>query len=487
MQNFLLPQQAVFSRKAITALTIFVFSAFLISTILFGQSLVFYIFVVLFAAGSILYEPVVGLFSIAVLTMWFERFFTLQELVVGITIYKIYPLDIVIGLTLFSLLLHKLYGQKFSWKFHRFDKPMLIFGAIITVMYAFTLLVASGDSALAFSTYKNYLLYGIVYVLSVLLLKKKEDWQEFIFWILIGGVGLFFFLLYGLTNGVGLWTEFTPLSTSGSRLIAGTHVFYFVIFGLALLGRLFWSKDSSDFKRWLKIGLVGVVLALAVSLVRHLWIALAALGMLWLVVLPKRERNIIVRFVLNLALVGTVLFTVYLLVYIMITGYAPTEVSQLNLVVSERLDFISSWRSGDTSIGWRLAAWGTALQLWKSSPIFGVGFGQQILGIYEITSFFVPVRELHNNYLGILLQTGLLGLSTVVYWFVYLLKTIQQLWKKYLGVFDSFYKEMTFIFGSLVVLFMMVFGISVYWDINLFIIWWWFSLAAIRFVVVDQT
>ena len=79
----------------------------------------------------------------------------------------------------------------------------------------------------------------------------------------------------------------------------------------------------------------------------------------------------------------------------------------------------------DANAQFRLIRWHLALETWFSSPIFGVGFGTDILpnwllSIDELNTFNYGMP--HNTYLTILARTGLVGLALFVFaivWFLY--------------------------------------------------------------------
>jgi O-antigen ligase len=481
--NFLLQKKGL-SKEFWTWILLGSMGVFLFMSVVVGQIFSLYLAALFLSAIAIFIYPQSGIIAIFLFTMWFERFFTLQELVIDIHSYKLYPLDFLLIFSIFSVLIH-LYAKKIHWKWHAFDWPILIFGGVVTAAFLRSL-VSHSQFSLAFSTYKNYFLYAIVYFLVSVLFTTKKEWKFFMKWFAVGGVGLLFFLAYGLLSGSGLWSEFTPLSTYGSRLIAGTHIFYFVMFAFYLLAHHLWQERG--YTEWKQVNYLLLLLsavALVVSLVRHLWIAVAAIFVLWVFFLPKSKRYQL----LHLAgyVVGSVFifFIVYLWLHGLILGELPKWIAEQQYIVTQRLNIFSILQGHDTSFGWRTAMWSGALQTWWQQPLFGVGIGNVFSGFYEFTSFEIPVRDLHNNYLGMLLQLGILGVSSVVYWFFHILRQLSTLWKKMRGE-DAFETRMLFTWGSIIVLFMIVFSISVYWDINLFIIWWWLALAAIRWILVSR-
>jgi len=167
--------------------------------------------------------------------------------------------------------------------------------------------------------------------------------------------------------------------------------------------------------------------------------------------------------------------------YGLATGSAPRFVNKYVYILKERASFGNVVSLQDESFRWRVSAWLAGLSLWRSSPVWGIGLGHPITGYDELYFFEIPPRDLHNNYLGIFVQAGLLGFAAIVYWFVYLLRCLNRIWDR-LKNSDNFETKLFFVWGNAVLLFMIVFSISVYWDINLFIVWWWLSLAAMRYL-----
>ena len=445
-----------------------------------GQNLWFYAVAVIVSGLAILKFPSVGLYVIFFCTLLFERHFTLQSLIIGEIEYKLYPIDIIIGLTALSLFLKVVAGKE-KLSFNKFDYPIIYFGLATTISFVYALLTKVNPS-LAFGAYKNYFLYAIVYFLAIFIFKTREDWGKMMFWFSFGAILMFYFLAYGLITGHGLWSEYTPLSTSGERLIAGTHAFYFVIFGFWLTALYFWHKEEKMFgKKEILFAVFFVLLALVVSLVRHLWLAILVLLAIWLVYLPIQNRQTLYKIFISSVVAITAVSLVFAWGYGLATGSAPRFVNKYVYILKERASFGNVVSLQDESFRWRVSAWLAGLSLWRSSPVWGIGLGHPITGYDELYFFEIPPRDLHNNYLGIFVQAGLLGFAAIVYWFVYLLRCLNRIWDR-LKNSDNFDTKLFFVWGNAVLLFMIVFSISVYWDINLFIVWWWLSLAAMRYL-----
>jgi hypothetical protein len=76
------------------------------------------------------------------------------------------------------------------------------------------------DFSLAFSSFKNYVFYALLYFLTLFLFNKKEQVKRLLKFFLAGAITLITFIIYGLAARHGLWSDFTPLSTEGIRTLA---------------------------------------------------------------------------------------------------------------------------------------------------------------------------------------------------------------------------------------------------------------------------
>lgn len=469
-------------------LGIFSMSVFILSNLYIGQSLVLYGFALILAFCSVMMYPTSGLCILIVCTMWFERHFTLAPLAVNGAFIKLYPIDFIILFLAVSVLIRMIFG---GWKikFKNLDKFILLFGVICTAGFVIAIF-RHLDLALAFGTYKNYFLYAVVYFLAIIILRAEDDWRRVMNWFAAGGLGLIFFLAYGLVTGNGLWSEFTPLSTSGSRLIAGTHTFYFVLFLFWLIAVRLWRKIQKDAKWfdniWPLLAMSLATGALVVSLVRHLWVAVAFVLLFWLAFLPgikMRLRYLLIIF-LTAAISAVWLFGYYYSENILRAGGTSQHVSAAQ-VLKERTDieYVTSMR--DSSFRWRVSTWQTGFYSWAINPIFGTGLGYQISGFDNNWPFTVALREIHNDYLAILFQLGMVGFMIVGLWFVYL---VYEFFKnrKILSGPEIFRSRLLFFSWSAIIILMAGFSISIYWDINLFVIWWWLALAAFRFCTEEH-
>lgn len=480
--EFLKPKNFPLSVNECTAVALAVMSVFMLYTIVVGATpLPLYGLALGISAWFIFYYPEVGLLISLVSTMWFERFFTLASVVINGVEYKLYPLDIVLTLTGISIV-WQIYNNRLpAWRSLRrgtLDTAILIFGAACCVSLGLSLF-KSLDHALAFGTFKNYFLYAIVYGYALILLDTPATWQRLINWLSVGGIGVLAFLAYGILSGSGLWTEYAPLSTSGTRLLAQSHAFFLFLFGSILTARFLWPNEAPPALRSPLVNYLwaAVAVGIVVSLQRHLWVCAVALMAVWLTALPTKLRDALARPLGRAVLAALAAATVSIGLIVLLSGHLPSQVANIGNIVRERTSIMLIVTQADSSARWRLAAWRAGLALWASQPIFGTGVGQEIFGYSQVYPFLVAARELHNDYLGILIQLGLFGLGALVYWFVLILRLLVRAWKQP--------SSQLFIWGSWILTFMAVFGVSIYWDTNFFIIWWWVALAGLRFTLTQ--
>lgn len=470
---------------AISAMSIYV-----LATLYFGQSLTLYFFVLVLVFIATAMHPVAGLYCILICLMWYERHFTLLPLEVGSVAYKIYPLDFCI-LFLFLSVGARFIEGKYKWRQQPIDWFILVFGAICSLGFI-SAYWRELNMALAFGTYKNYFLYVVFYFLAVAILDSKENWQKLFRWLVVAGSGLFFFLFYGLFAGRGLWSEFTPLSTSGERLIAGTHTFYLMIFFFIALSYYLYHNTRKKIDRWkvamIVIGLSFALLALTVSLVRHLWIAMIFIFIFWAIFLPGWKLRLkYLAMVAGTTALSLILLVTYSNVGKLIHGSeTPKTISNTSQVLAERSDVNYIVGGSDSSFRWRMTVWRVGFAAWTHHPFLGLGLGYEISGYDNNWPFRIALREIHNDYLAVLFQLGMIGFIAVAEWFVYL-------WYRFFKERDNLLAgdvhdgQLFFIAWSVILLFMVGFSISIYWDINLFVIWWWLALALVRLLWVRQS
>ncbi len=128
---------------------------------------------------------------------------------------------------------------------------------------------------------------------------------------------------------------------------------------------------------------------------------------------------------------------------------------------------------GDESASFRILAWKKAWELFKLNPILGIGFGQKITFDFFGWPTRIEVRDLHNDFVGIGLQMGILGFGFFIALNILFLQIIFKTLKK-------ISKDLTpYLLGFLgsYVLFIISSNFGTYFDINLLVIFFWIILG----------
>ncbi|MFA6594430.1 MAG: O-antigen ligase family protein [Candidatus Buchananbacteria bacterium] len=462
-------------KSAINLLAYIYLGALIAAIIVYGPSPLFY---ALFAASAALFilpnHYFLGFCLLITLTMLFERFFTLTGLVIDRDVYKFYLLDVIMALSFGALAVQHFILQK---------KRQLLWGWPETFLACFMLLVAAylfrslfdinAKFEVAFSSFKNYFFYPLLYFFTVLTVQTPKRLKQVSQLIMLNGVFLIVFLLIGFARGAGLWTEFTPLSTAGVRYLAGTHAFYLLIAALIGVSLLAFNR-----LRHQGLGLLILTLwslGIIVSLMRHLWLA-AIIGLAALFVLmPYQNKKFISRQAIKAGLLVASLALVAVLAANLAYFNPTTENAAGNVRnVSERLLSLGNL-SEDTSASWRLDLWKDAQQVWQTNPIWGIGFGHTILidtGDYQS---FEEIRNIHNSPLAIMVQMGLAGLIVFILFF---LAVFACSWRPVYANFDLIPYYLGIAAAALIFLFASCF--QPYLETNLMGIWFWILLGLLR-------
>ena len=449
--------------------TVFV-SIFVVSTFFTSFNVYLYVFCLGFASFFILKKPEAGLYTIIISTFIFEQFFTLQALVFGENVYKIYPLDILIIVTLISFVFHLLRsGQKI--RLSQVGLGIIVFIIFCIISFAYGLATA-GDFDTSFSTLKNYALYSILFFLVINIIRERVQVERLVKIFLFGGLALFFFIFYGIINKSGLWIEYTPLSTVGTRLLAPTHAFYLCIVVLILLNFLAYKKNYFG---QLAVPIILIqILGVVGSLSRHLWLALAVGVLFSFFFLSKRNKKSLLKILAIQLFLVIIVISLYLWFDYIISGKLNTMVDEFIKSTAARLQSFSVFMEDESST-FRLLAWQEAWKSFKGSPLVGIGFGHKLTFDYFGYPVRIDIRELHNNFVGIALQMGLLGFTAFGAANILFCRQAYKIFKKSAKQFRPYILS----FFACYILFLVCANFGTYFDINLLVIFFWIFLGVV--------
>ena len=458
------------SSEAIGAIFIVVFvSLFILANLTIGFVWPLYILAMTIGFTLSIVYPKSGLFAIVFLTMVFERFFALQTFFIGKIEYKIYPLDILmigimIGIFVQYLFIKRIKLKKIDWVLISF----IFLNAIYFITSAF---IFKSDANLAFSSLKNYGFYSLFYFITLFLIRGEDDLKRLFKFFLAGGIAIVAFIIFGLLNGEGLWSQFTPLSTTGVRTLAFTHGLYITLALFPVILYLIFTKNRN---KWLYVLAAIWIIGIVGTMMRHLWIAIAGMFVVLYILLAKEKKAELRKVVLWFA-IPLLAISVFVLYAVFMSPQSSLSVFMGNTfgAVSQRATSLASV-SADESFAWRSLVWKNAYEKFKANPIFGIGTGQKIYVESEDYKDFIEIRNIHNSYLAILIQLGFAGFGIFLYFVV---KSVKNLIKSNGDSRHDFYK---FSILSALGIYIISIPFQPYLETNLLAIFFWIALGLAR-------
>lgn len=482
--------------ESITAIFIITaVSVFALVNLIFGYNLFLYVFAVLVGFWLSVFYPRAGVYALVFLTFVFERFFTLVPIYWNRTEYKIYPLDILfIGVILGTIFVGVGHSEKNKFKAVDWLVALFIFASAIYFFASVYFLQT--DFAVAFSTFKNYAFYGLFYFAIVFLFSNRRKLFQLLKFMLAGAMTITIFIFIGIFRGEGMWTEFTPLSTPGARILAFPHAFYLTMTVLVALVLVSagskTSKIAASNVATSAVGRCGLHTLLLIlipiwaigivgSLMRHLWISLFVSFVFLFYFLPKENRQALKKIIFHYAFLAAVLFVLAVYLSFLFPNSTLNKIfSGVIGATGER--FISTTRvSSDESLNWRRNVWQSAWREFKTTPFLGIGYGKKLsVEIGARYRDFVEVRNIHNSLLTVFIQMGLwsAALFGVIFWL--LVKPAYKKLKQLKNGLGDDYSFLQLIFLVLFINYLTAFLFQTYLETNLLGMFFWIIMGLLR-------
>ena len=403
---------------------ILAFATFLGLKLAFGFNLVLYLPLAAASFIAAIAWPGPALGAVLCLTIVFANQYSLAGIEVGDAIYKFYLPDILLTGAFIGVAARFIKGQitcRWRWP----EWLMLAFFSLTFLYFILSIVLLDGQFALAFSSFKNYAFYPLIYFAIYATYTTKGQLKQLAYLAFGAVITTVYFVGYGVLAGKGLWTEITPLTTSGNRLLDFDHAFYLCLATIAGLSYLLFGKQKIWRRVWLWLlpvfffGIIG-------SLMRHLWIAgLATVGFLFS--LPYVRRQAMAKKVLaDYFVSGAAVFLLMIMLVNVLPDFSLSrKIFALNDQTMERLFSISN--EGDTSFTWRAGVWESAWQQFRGRELLGIGFGQSVFVKMPDYLDRVEVRNVHNSFLAILIQMGFPAIALLVF---FVAKLFWGLWQK---------------------------------------------------------
>lgn len=451
-------------------------------------------------------QPHAAFVSALLSVMLFERWFALDALHLGGAVLKLYSLDIALGIVFLALIIPRLYTMRamqwFRFIFERIkvqDKwqktlHWLVLWWVLYISCIGILHAAFGGSfSELFSAWKNYAFYSVLYAFAVYFYSVSEESRDHIrvviHAILGGGLLLFIFPVLGIIQGQGVWAEFTPLSTSGTRLVAATHTFFLSMLFIASVAlRLEGSHVHDRLKRIYRNPYFTVLLIcfMLIGMYRNVWVGMAV-AILVLTVLLHRAGVFTIRNILGpMIAFGLMTFVLGLTVMWYYGGQQVARVARETPVVTSVGDRLHSVFSVfntqyDESAGWRVTVWKESVDYWISGTptnmvkniLFGTGLGTSITFTYNDFLQDVAVKSVHNDWLSFMVQGGIFAL-------VFMIAIVGIM--TYNGIRIAYLRHSAIhaMIVGMIVFFSVAALFGAYFVINIFGMWFWMLLGLIH-------
>ncbi len=448
---------------------------FILANFFVGFVLPLYLLAVTVSFVLTLAYPRSGLFALVFLTIIFNSFFTLSPIIIDKTEYKLFLPDIIILGMLLGLFFRYLAKRKEdSKKIKKADGVLGAFIVLNIIYYFVSVYIFNSSAYLSFSSLKNYAFYSLLYFITYLLIANREQMNRLLKFYFSAAVLIVGFILFGIVSGKGLWTEITPLSTDGVRILAFYHGLYITLAFIPVILFAIFQKRKNRLLIFLglfwAVGIVG-------TLMRHLWIALGLAFILIYFLLKKEQKFSVNKIVAKAALLVCVACILFFYAALMTPQSRLSEtIFEVKQAIAQRSVSIANAGS-DESFAWRAAVWQSAWEKYQENFIFGIGTGQVVS--IEIGNYhdFVEVRNMHNSFLTIIMQFGVVGIFLFLY-FVYL--HFRMLFEA--DDFRANFYRLAFL--SVLVVYLVSFMLQPYLETNLLAMFFWINLGLIR--AIDQ-
>jgi putative inorganic carbon (HCO3(-)) transporter len=156
----------------------------------------------------------------------------------------------------------------------------------------------------------------------------------------------------------------------------------------------------------------------------------------------------------------------------------------LPVSVIERIEMTQTEEGTDTSILGRIQMWERALEIISSNPIAGVGFGDTVYLNFKNYSGEKDRSDIHNGYLEVLMETGVVGLSM---FFIIFIIAIKKGWMLFRQSDDPMMKGLGLGFVAMIVASLVANTGGDRWSYLEVMGYFWILLGVVSSVLLIQT
>ncbi len=370
--------------------------------------LVYFACIVVFIL-TLLYKPKIGLYFLTFLIPLQNLMEKLYAFPFGKDIN-----DILILSTLIGILIHKNKYNKVI-----IDKSILFPIVLFAIVSYFSLWVGYAKFGLPMPIsyeskylvqWKNFMMLPALYYITLHAVSDKKQ-IILIIWIMV--VSTFLVGGYFYNNDVR-WTDYSYYRQDLRQSIGTTFTYlgpnelaaFFTLTAMFMIG--FLSLDNIKVRKLIFLGVSFFTLYCMIFLFSRGSYLASIAGLLFLGTLKNKK----------------VLLLVFVLFIFWQTVLPKAVIERIEMTRTEEGDLESSAQS-------RIEMWSKAIEAVKINPITGIGFGStELLGIENTSKGEGVRRNIHNGYLGILIEQGFLGLFIWFYVFFVAFKKGWNLFRK---------------------------------------------------------
>jgi putative inorganic carbon (HCO3(-)) transporter len=377
-------------------------TSFLISTSLaFGLG---FFFLVLFALFLGAFGLKNFLFLLILLRICVDVFH--QEMSVAVAQFNVLSLPSALGILILALGGFYIVTRKVDLGKYPLVKPFGFFflGCLLSLPF-------SEDLTPSIIEITELLSFIVLFILVVDTLRSERDIKKMVKVLVLSSFVPLFVGLFQIYSHFTLYlSSLEPFFRVKSTLThPNAYAFYLVM--ITVLSVSLFLQERSEAKKIFLFGLISfLVLSLVFTYTRGAWIGLV-IAIFAMGVLKKRKLLI----------------------------FAPLSLYGLVLIFPLIFQRFESLLNPDTfiytSLAWRLRLWGASIPYFFSHPVFGNGLGTfQFIG-YQIDDWFAAA---HNDYLRMLVETGLVGFAGYIILVLCMLKLSIKTHKEAIDPFQKY-------------------------------------------------
>jgi putative inorganic carbon (HCO3(-)) transporter len=315
-------------------------------------------------------------------TLWVLLFLRINldafhsEINISLSSLKTLSLPSIVGIfILFLGVFHSLSKRSNLWKL-----PVVKAGAFFALACLFSL-PFSQNLANSLSELIELFSFMVLFLLIVDSVHSEKDIKKVVNCLLLSAIIPLAVGLIQILNNIHISMAVEPSHRIYSTLThPNAYAFYLVIVSVLTISLLMGERDlTKKTKYFILMGFL--LISLTYTFTRGAWLGLVfAIFILGLL----RHRRLLIFLPL---VIGFLIF------------YLPFIVERFQSLFNPDLQQYSS-------VAWRIRIWTSSIPYFLAHPIFGNGFGSFILVGYQIDNWFAAA---HNDYLRILVETGVVG------------------------------------------------------------------------------